>query len=157
MANISFKNVGIKTFETNKTNIVDNSVIPFGIKTPLEFGEDGNGFLKMNTDVGTQLLDNLKNLLLTNWGDRVGLYQYGANLQELVADFSSQENFDSEAMLRINTAVSQWMPYVDLIGFSSEPSYENNRYTGVIRITIEYSIPQVQVYNKQIVVTLYVV
>lgn len=155
MSLISFKHVGIKTFEVNKANVVENSSFPIGIKTPLEFGNET--FLKMNTDIGNQMSDNLRNLILTNWGDRVAVYRYGANLQELVTEFSNQENFDSEAMLRINTTVSQWMPFVTLVGFSSQPIYENNRYTGIIKITVEYSVSQIQIFNKQIHVTLYVI
>jgi len=155
MSLISFKHVGIKNFETNKTNNIENSILPIGIKTPLEFGSET--FLKMNTDIGIQIADNFRNLILTNWGERVGLYRYGSNLQELVTEFSNQENFDSEAMLRINTSVTQWMPFINLVGFSSEPKYENNRYTGIIKITIEYSVPQIQIFNKQIHVTLYVI
>lgn len=155
MSLISFKHVGIKNFEVNKTSNVEKTNFPIGIKTPMEFGNET--FLKMNNDIGVQLADNLRNLILTNWGDRVAIYRYGANLQELVTEFSNQENFDSEAMLRINTAVSQWMPFVTLVGFSSQPIYENNRYTGIVKITIEYSVPQIQIFNKQIHVTLYVI
>jgi len=156
MALISFKHVGVKTYDTNKVNDVDRSQTPIGIKTPLEFGEQGSGLLLMHYDVADQLTDNFRNLILTNQGDRVALYRYGANLNPLVAEFSSKEDFDSEAMLRINTAVQQWMPFVELGGYDSKPVFDNNRYTGKIEITLEFSIPRVQLFNKRISVVLFV-
>jgi len=156
MAFLSFKHVGVKTFEVNRIQSTDQSLTPIGIKTPLEFGDEGTGLLKMYFNVGDQLQDNLRNLVLTNHGERLALTTYGANLQPLVADFSSKDDFDSEAMLRINTAVTQWMPYVDLAGFSSQPVFEDNRSVGKVQIVIQYSIPKAQVFNKQLAVTLYV-
>ena len=58
-----------------------------GIKTPLELGSGRDGMLKMHDNLKNQIKDNLKNLLLTNHGERLGNYNFGANLDELLFEF----------------------------------------------------------------------
>ncbi len=155
-ATLSFKNVGIKTYDTDKVQNVDRTLSPIGIKTPIELSSDGSGFLKCHYNIGDQLQDNLRNLILTNFGERVALYAYGANLKPLLSNFVSEDDFNSEAMLRINTAVSKWMPFVQLEQFGSQPIFENNRYIGKIQVVVTYSIPKAQVFKKQLAITLFV-
>jgi len=153
---INFKNVGFKQYDTRRVDTVDRSKIPIGIQTPLQFGQNGEGFYAMNFTVGDQIEDNFKNLLQTNHGERVGRYFYGANLQPLVVEFTNKQNFDSEAAERINTAVGLWMPFIQLEEFDSLPIYENNQFIGKMGVTITYSVPEAQVFSKRIQVILYV-
>lgn len=155
MATISFKSVG-----KIKKNVIDQAtldpIIPIGIKTPIQL-DTNDGLLKMHYSLEDQTADNLRNLLQTNWGERVGLYDFGANLRPLTLEYSSQETFDDEAVERISAAVKKWMPYIDLIDFKSEVDRTQNEITGVIKIIISYNIPTLQVSNKKIEVVLYVV
>lgn len=153
----SFKNVGVKHYDQPKINQVDRSEMPIGVKTPLEFGTNGSGFLQMHYSIEDQIQDNFRNLLLTNHGERLMLYEYGANLQSLVTEYRNQEDFNSEAMLRINTAVTKWMPFIELEGFGSEVISEGETNTGKIGIIIEYSVPRAQIKTKRIKVVLYVI
>jgi phage baseplate assembly protein W len=153
----SFKNVGIREFQTQNIRTTTQSVLPIGIKTPVEFGGNGEGLFAMHTNVQDAVHDNLRNLLLTNFGDRLVHYDFGANLRPLVAEFSSKDNFDDEAKIRINTAVSKWMPFVSLIGFDSHPEFIDNRYTGKIALLVVYSVPQLGVLEKALEVLLYVI
>lgn len=153
---LSFKDVGIKGPVTRPNNNVLAKQDPIGLKTPLEL--DGTGFdsFRMHYTVREQVADNLKNLLLSNHGDRVMLFDFGANLLPLVADFSHKDDFDQEAMVRINTAITKYMPFVTPIGFASKPDFENNQYTGKIDIIITYSIPLANVTEDKLEVSLYV-
>ena len=154
---LSFKGVGTRTFEVSRVNTIETSLTPIGFKTPIEYGIDGSGFFKMHYLVADQLEDNLRNLLQTNFGDRVSNFHYGANLQPLTTEYTSKDDFDQEAMVRINTAVSTWMPFVELVGFDSNPRFDSATHTGKIEIIIKYSIPRVQVFNKQMRITLFVI
>lgn len=153
---LSFKDVGIKGPIIRTNNNVSTPQEPIGLKTPLEL--DGSGFdsFKMHYTVREQVADNLKNLLLTNHGDRVMHYDFGANLMPLVADFSHKDDFDQEAMVRINTAITKFMPFVTPVGFASNPDYENNQYTGKIDIVITYSIPLANATQEKLELSLYV-
>lgn len=153
---ISFKNVGYKQYDTRKIDVVDRSKIPIGITTPLQFGQNGEGFYGMNFTVADQIQDNFRNLLQTNHGERLGRYLYGANLQPLVVEFTNKQNFESEAAERINTATSQWMPFIQLQDLDSNPIFEDNQTIGKIGIVVTYSVPEAQVINKKIQVILYV-
>lgn len=155
MATYSFKSVG-KTQDKEAEETVNKSVIPYGIKTPLQLGTT-EGILSMNYSLEEQFADNLRNLLLTNWGERVGLYQFGANLRPLTTEFVSQEDFDSEAISRIRTAVSRWMPFIDLDTFTSSIDRMENKNTAVIKINIAYNIPAINVNGKGLQIVLYAI
>lgn len=111
----------------------------------------------MHTNIQDVVHDNLRNLLLTNHGERVIHFDFGANLRPLVVEFSSKEDFDSEAMIRINTAVSKWLPFISLMGFDSRPEFVDNRFTGRIVIFLVYSVPQLGVVEKAMELLLFVI
>lgn len=145
---ISFKNVGIREFQTNNVFSVPQSILPIGIKTPVNFGGNSEGLFQMHTDIKEVVHDNLRNLLLTNHGERLAIYDLGANLHPLCAEYTTKESFDSEAMIRINTAVSRYMPFVTLIGFESRAERTDIEHTAKIVIFILYSVPQINVIER---------
>ena len=153
MATINFKSVGT-TKTTQPTQQEDQIPVPIGIKTPMQLGS--NSLLEMHYELSDQVADNLRNLLLTNWGERLGEYYFGANLRPITSEFVNIDNFDSEAVVRIKDAVSRWMPYVDLIDFISEVNRTENKSTGVITVTISYNIPQLNVLGRKLQIVLYV-
>jgi len=155
MATYSFKSVG-KTQAQIQTEAVEQTLVPYGIKTPLELGNK-DGIFVMNYDLSRQLADNLKNLLTTNWGERLGLYQFGANLKPLTTEYSSQEDFDSQAIERIKNAVEKWMPFIELDSFSSTADQQENTSTGVIKINVTYNIPSLEIASQGIQIVLYVI
>lgn len=156
MATYSFKNVG-KTKSQQAEEILTTTTFPFGIKTPLSFGEEGEGIFSMNYSIGEQFADNLRNLILTNWGERLGLYDFGANLRPLTTEFSSQDSFDAEAISRIRVAVQKWMPFVNLETFESDFDQFENKNTAVIKINIIYSIPGIDDIKRSLQVVLYAI
>lgn len=157
MQKLSFKNVGIKQFSTEDTSVSSVSALPIGIKTPLELDYTGFGIFVMHTQIEEQIDDNYKNLILTNWGDRVSKYDFGANLRPLLADFSHKENFDEEAMIRINTATSKWMPFITPENYFSDFFIEPNSNIPTARIQIEYSISSLNVSKRNIEVNLFTI
>ena len=133
----SFKNVGVRQ-EDAKNNVLSRNVskTPIGIKTPLELHTTGTELLVMHTDLTSQLKDNLKNLILTNHGERVIQYNFGANLRPLLSEFSNKEFFDQEAMLNINTAIRKFMPFITPVDFEAKSDRDQNaKGVGVINIT----------------------
>lgn len=155
MATYSFKSSG-KTQSQKDSETTVISPIPYGIKTPLELGST-EGIFVMNYSLEDQFADNLKNLLLTNWGERVGLYQYGANLKPVTTELVSQDDFDNAAISRIKNAVDKWMPFVDLEDFSSVIDRDGNKNTSIININITYNIPALKVFRKGLQIKLYAI
>lgn len=156
MANYKFKSVGT-TAQKRFEETVDVSVVPIGIRTPLQLDDSGEGLLSMNYNNAEQIADNLRNLLMTNWGERLGLYDFGANLRPLTTEYSSQDAFDEEAIARIRNAVSKWMSYIELNNFESSFERYENRSTAIIYIKVTYNIPSLNAYDQKIQVNLYVI
>lgn len=158
MALLTFKSVG-KTVEQRKqeSNTVSGSLSPIGLKTPLRYGENSEGVFAMHFSLEEQLRDNFRNLILTNWGERVALYDFGANLRELVTEYTNETDFDNEAIRRIAEATTKWMPYIQPQSFESVVDTGTNQHTAVIRIRITYDIPLLSITNKTLEVSLYVI
>lgn len=152
-----FKNVGVRKYSDsyNKEKAQSEQVF-IGIKTPMEYGTV-EGVFAMHDQLVTQIHDNLKNLILTNHGERVGMYSFGADLLPLTFEFVSQDNFDDEAQVRINSAVSAYMPFIQLEGYNSSFDQQNNAYTAICLITVRYSIPALNVFSKQLQVVMYII
>lgn len=155
MATYNFKSVG-KTQDKINEEVLTATPIPFGVKTPLALGST-EGIFKMNYSLSDQFHDNLRNLLLTNWGERLGLYDFGANLRPLTTEFTNLDNFDNEAITRIRNAVEKWMPFVDLENFESTVDRKENRNTAIIKINITYNIAPLQVVGRGLQIVLYVI
>lgn len=148
---ISFKDVGIKREERSNDVLARNrSQTAIGIKTPLELDAFGKEIFSMHHSLQEQIKDNLKNLLLTNHGERVSQYNFGANLRPLVTEYSNKDGFDTEAMIRINTAISKWMPFVNPIEFDSRVNRDKNTVVGKIIILIVYSVPSLNISRDQL-------
>ena len=156
--------MGAFTFKSSGTTqaaVSANAIVvtptPIGIITPLRLGDDD--LLATNTDLATQLSDNLRNLIQTNWGERLGLYTFGANLKPLMTDLVSLDDFDTQAIGRIKDAVQRWMPYIDLEDFMSSNDRTGKLSSGLaqVSITITYNIPSLNVVGKQLQVTLYAI
>ena len=155
MSTISFKASG-KTRDQALAETLQKSPVPIGIKTPMRPGTTEGAFA-MHFNLADAVHDNLRNLLLTNFGERLGLYDFGANLRPLTTEFVSQDNFDSAAVERIRTAVARWMPYVELEDYTTTVDRNDNRTTAVIRMTITYNVPALGVKKRALQVTLYVI
>lgn len=156
MSQISFKNVGVKGFRQEDVLARNKTALPIGIKTPMEPSGDGYGLFAMHTDIKEQVADNFRNLILTNWGERLGNYFFGANLRPLLADFSHKDNFDDEAMVRINTAITKHMPFITPVGYESVVSRPDNSPLEMVKLTIVYSIVSLGVSNAQLELNLFV-
>lgn len=157
MALLNFKDVGIKATSRPAANLLRKPPSPIGVKTPLELDEEGNSIFVMHYTLKEQIADNLRNLLLTNHGERLAVYDFGANIRPLLTEWSNKENFDQEVMIRINTAISKYMPFVTPLGYESTPNYVENIFTGKIKMLLLYSIPSLNLNEELLELTLFVI
>lgn len=147
--------------DATKSAIELEKKLNIGIRTPLQFGTDSGEIFAMNTELSAQFSDNLKNLILTNHGERLGLYDFGANLRELLTNYSTNENFESSAIERITVAVNKWMPFINLLDFSTtineNRNFAPNSGIASVTVTLKYSIPQIENKEKILKVNLFVI
>ena len=153
----SFKDVGYKQYDIRKVEVVDKTLLPIGIKTPLQFSFNGSGTFDMNYQVSDQIKDNLRNLIQTNFGERVGRYDFGANLRELLFEYTSKDDFENEVMIRINTAVAKWMPFIELSSFDSVilTDGDTDKISKSV-LQIGYSVPKAYIYNEKVEVVIFI-
>ena len=128
---------------------------PVGIKTPIQFSTRTDDTFTMSTSVLLQVKDNFRNLIQTNHGERVGLYDFGANLAELCFDFGDEAT-DAEAMRRIARTTKKYMPFLVLKSFSPFTERMNNQHTAKIGVRIFYDVPSLKSYDNGIEVILHV-
>lgn len=150
----SFKSVGKlddEVFEESVNTIVSD---PIGIVTPVSFAKSGGTLFSMNFDVATQIRDNLKNLLLTNTGERLMLHDFGANLRPLAFELSNDQ-VATRAIRQISNSVSKYMPFVVLENFETRVQSSDNGNTVGIVVGVTYSVPTIGATDQAVEVIIY--
>ena len=150
----SFKAVGEIHNDNTPLPINNVNFPPVGIKTPIELGNSADQLFKFHTDISKQVHDNFRNLIQTNHGERLGLYDFGANLDELTFELGT-ESGDTKAINRIRNAVSKYMPFVELDTFEPFIERTNNDHVAHIGVRVIYNIPKLGVTLRGIEVLLY--
>lgn len=142
----NFKSSGVKTIN-RKFSVEKTKERPIGIKTPLEEGDD---LFKMNTDPIKQLADNFRNLIMTNHGERLGRYNYGANLNSLIFEYSNNPKFEEIIEGRIVDETQKEMPEIQILSVDplivdqTEKNDLNRLGLTKVRLQIQYVIPKFQ-------------
>ncbi len=145
----TFKHTGKKLSDITAESKKAPDVI-LGIKTPLRPGKGTSGLFGMHSSNAAQVRDNIKNLLLTNHGERVGQFDFGANLQELVFELHSP-TFDSQVIERVKRAVAKFMPYITLQELQvSDKTMENLPDGAAIKLRILYDAPDLAIVDDGI-------
>lgn len=152
----SFENVGYKIYETRKLVNPTVSETPVGILTPLRISSENETFFNTTANVTEVLKDNLRNLILTNHGERLGRYFFGANLKPLAIEYTSNDEFEAEAMMRINTAVRDYMPYVNLRNFSHKIVRDLQNTITKVEIAVGFTVPKLNIQEAFIKLSIYV-
>lgn len=140
---ISFKSVGVREDLTSENQDQSNNP-PIAIKMPMSDGIGADGLWEMVKDVKGTIRQNLKNLLLTNWGERFGLYNYGANLSSLTLEYYG-DRFEEEVAVRIKSATSNWMPFVALEDLQIFPVTKTTGEVSKVDIRVFYSVPNANI------------
>jgi phage baseplate assembly protein W len=148
----SFNSVGTKKESFDQQQKAAVTSPPIGIKTPLELGNSDDGIFKMHRSLADQIKDNLANLILTNYNERLGFPDFGANLRPLLFELAT-ENGDQEAMRRISSAVGKYMPFVTLENFIMSPEDAGLTAQSRIKLVVTYSVPAINLTDQSIGIT----
>lgn len=151
---INFKSVGERD-DATALNRNQSNQIPIAIKMPMSDGVGSDGLWEMTKDVKSTIRQNIKNLILTNWGERFSSYTYGANLSELSLEYYGN-SFDEEVAVRIKTATTNWMPFVTLEDLQVFPIIKSEGEVSRVRIKVFYSVPSANIGRDGVEVTFFV-
>lgn len=133
---------------------VISTPIPYGVVTPLQLPNKTGETLKTTTDIVEGVVDNFKNMLLTNYGERLGKPDFGANLNVLLTERLSQEEWNLQASNQIRTTTQTYMPYITITSVSSGIVKAGNDGFSRTLISVIFSIPAVGVQDKRVDITL---
>ena len=155
-AQFNFRSSGVKT--TDKKFTKDITVKqPIGFKTPLELGSD---IFQMHDNPLKQLSDNFRNLLMTNHGERLGRFNFGANLKSIVFDYSNTENFNGVLTEHIISVAQKYIPAIQILDVEYLEVDEakkrdlNNFGVAQVVVRITYSVPKLRSPNMGIEIIL---
>jgi len=160
----NFKSTGYKIddkkFKLTSQQKQSLKSVPIGIKTPLQFGEKNVRLFEMHYNPVDQIKDNLKNLLQTNAGERLGRHNYGASLSALLFErVSLNQEFETVATKQILDQVKRYIPIlqIDNVNYSVDKKVLNDT-TSLAKITImiDFSVPRLQLTNQKTEIVLYV-
>lgn len=125
--------------------LVDNNLIQPGFNNELPLGislnfQNPQLFLAILSQQ-EQALQNLKNLLLTKTGERVGLPTYGCDLLYILFQPNLNDIKDQIKQL-ITDPVSYWLPYIQIIDIVITTNEDNPNLQHEIEIKIVFSVDE---------------
>lgn len=121
-----------------------------GISLPLQIAGTGFAQTYNTTD---QLKSNIKNLLLTQKGERILQPEFGSGLHEILFDFND-DNIEAKIESTINDAFEQWLPYVtitDIVVEQTNALKDRNRVNISLKFQVDGSVDLNEVtFNVQV-------
>ena len=104
-----------------------------GIEFPLDHSQEG--FFRRTKTIRQQVKSNIRNLLLTEKGERVFQPNFGSNLKSLLFEqitSTSLENVEND----IRESLSTWLPYVNV---NSLVVVQDDRNRNQVLTSLDYS------------------
>jgi|TARA_B100000287_G_scaffold174846_1_gene164904 phage baseplate assembly protein W len=104
----------------------------FGLKFPLTYKDGRDGFFPRAKTLTDQAYSNLKNLLLTRKGERLGQPTFGSDLWNIIFEQITDDIGDSVEQ-SIREAVDYWLPYITInnVFTTTDGSNPNTLYVRV--------------------------
>lgn len=110
-----------------------------GISLPLQIG--GTGFTQTFTTT-EQVKSNIKNLLLTQKGERILQPEFGSGLHDILFDFND-DDIEGRIEDTINEAFQTWLPYVtiaDIVVEQTDALKDRNRVNISLKFQVNGSV-----------------
>ena len=107
-----------------------------GLELPLTHTQEG--YFKRTKTALEQAKSNIRNLLLTNKGERLGYPTFGTNLLSLVF---TQENTDLEARVEeeIRASMAEFLPFINIVSIETNFS-EENMSTAIVNLRFTLNV-----------------
>lgn len=101
---------------SDRSTSVSKQKNPISIKSPLAIS-DRFGAFDMYEDVTSAVTAHVKNILLTNKGERLGNYNFGADVRRIIFE-SNIDNIEDALARSIQDSISDYIPAVELLDMS---------------------------------------
>ena len=123
-----------------------------GIKTPVT-NRQGKAFFDTHSTIEDQLRDNMRNFIMTNYGERLGLPNFGANIYQLLFDFTSKDNFVELATKNIIEGAAIFFPSitienVEVLSLDRSEKFEANKKSmAVVKLRVLFGLQELGIRN----------
>jgi hypothetical protein len=115
--------------------------MPIGFTLPFSLTTGSLGILESTRTEVSAVKENLKSLLLTNWGERVMHPDFGCNLIEFLFENGRTKELKNNIAERILSQISKWMPFVSLEELNVTDSNDDSTIPDhVLNIRIKFKI-----------------
>ena len=104
-----------------------------GLELPLSYGN--SGFFTRTKTALEQTRSNIKNLLSTNVGERLGNPTFGCDLRRIL--FEKEGDIESDIEASITSAINEFLPFVNIIEIKSVFS-DNN--PNIVNVSVRFSL-----------------
>ena len=164
MASFNFKSSGFKITDRVINNTEEAlKEQPLGIKTPLEMGTSSRQLFNMHSNPAAQLKDNLKNLILTEKGERLGMPEYGCGLRQYLFDLTSLPDYETVIITAVNDQIQKYMPFllvknIEILDYAKsqdESSLKSRNGMAAILLRIVYDIQKISIQNQKIEIVVF--
>ena len=112
-----------------------NPDVKIGVSLPMDH-IDGSGFFPGTSTTLTQTSSNIRNLLLTNKGERVGQPEFGCDLLQILFEPLS-ENLLESVKSEIETSIAFWLPHVTISNIAVE---QNESEPHQLDVKLEFAL-----------------
>jgi phage baseplate assembly protein W len=126
-------------YQVQKKFIIDTQDKSVGVSLPFTLGN--NGFFAVTYTTKEQVKSDLKNLILTNRGERLMQPEFGCNLRQAIFEQIGPETY-GYIRSEIENSIQRWMPYIivnDVNVVSDATSKDNNRINVQLDYTLAYA------------------
>ena len=163
MAKMQFKFKSVGEKPTDRRNDNTGRITPqnLGFKTPLRSSGNSDIF-DMHQDPREQLRDNLKNLILTNKGERLGMPEYGVSLKSISYDFSNKKEYVSIVNQQIIEQTRIYIPAIVIknvsvdINDDTETIVSNRQGLALLKLNVLFDVPVLRSENLAIQIAMYI-
>ena len=119
----------------------ENDDAKFGLSFPLRYDVNNGGFFPTTSRLKEQASSNLKNLLLTNKGERAGQPDFGSEIPNILFE-PITDDIGNSIETAINEAVTQWLPYISIQNvFVNLPEDNPNSIVVQVEFTVDLDDP----------------
>jgi phage baseplate assembly protein W len=126
-------------YELQKKFIIDTQDKSVGVSLP--FTKGNNGYFAVTYTTKEQIKSDLKNLILTNRGERVMQPEFGCNLRQALFE-QIDEGEGAFIQNEIESQIQRWLPFVivnNIVVDSDTNSKDNNRISVKLDYTLSFA------------------
>jgi phage baseplate assembly protein W len=109
----------------------------FGLKFPLGYGAGTEGFFPRSSTIKEQASSNIKNLLLTQIGERAGQPTFGSNLPRIIFEPLEIDVLKESITQTIEEALERWLPYITVHNVGT---YQDKNNPNTVVVQLEFTV-----------------